>query len=138
MSHQVSNFQMKKTKEVDKSEIATDLNEINIIADAMMEKKGHDVISLDLRRINTAFTDHFVICNADTPTQVVAISDHVEEMMEKEADRPAVRKQGREHGFWIILDYTDIVVHIFKTEQRLFYRLEDLWADAVKTVYEEV
>jgi len=138
LSHQVSNFQMKKTKEVDKSEIATDLNEINIIADAMMEKKGRDVISLDLRSINTAFTDHFVICNADTPTQVVAISDYVEEMLEKKVGRPAVRKQGRENGFWIILDYTDIVVHIFKTEQRLFYRLEDLWADAVKTVYEEV
>ncbi len=137
MSHQVSNFQMKKTKEVNKSEIETNLNDINVIADAMMEKKGKDVISLDLRRINTAFTDHFVICNADSPIQVVAISDHIEEMLEKKSDRPAVRKQGRENGFWIILDYTDIVVHIFKTEQRLFYRLEDLWADAVKTVYEE-
>ena len=128
---------MKKTKEVNKSEIETNLNEIKIISDAMMEKKGKDVVSLDLRRINSAFTDHFVICNADTPTQVVAISDFIEEMMEKRADRAAVRKQGRENGFWIILDYTDIVVHIFKTEQRLFYRLEDLWADAVKTVYEE-
>lgn len=137
MSHQVSNFQMKKTKEVNNNEIITNLDEINIIADAMMEKKGKDILSLDLRRIGTAFTDHFVICNADTPTQVVAICDYVEEMMEKKADRPAVRKQGRENGFWIILDYTDIVVHIFKTEQRLFYRLEDLWADAVKTVYEE-
>ena len=128
---------MKKTKEVNKSEIETNLNEIKIIADDMIEKKGKDVVSLDLRRINSAFTDHFVICNADTPTQVVAISDFIEEMMEKKADRAAVRKQGRENGFWIILDYTDIVVHIFKTEQRLFYRLEDLWADAVKTVYEE-
>ncbi|NLX40469.1 MAG: ribosome silencing factor [Bacteroidales bacterium] len=129
---------MKKTKEVNKSEIETNLTHINIIADAMMEKKGKDVIALDLRRINTAFTDHFVICNADSPTQVVAISDYVEEMLEKKAERPAVREQGRENGFWVILDYTDIVVHIFKTEQRLFYRLEDLWADAVKTVYEEV
>jgi len=138
LSHQVSNFQMKKTKKVNTNEIDINLNEIYIIADAMMEKKGRDVISLDLRSINTAFTDHFVICNADTPTQVVAISDYVEEMLEKKVGRPAVRKQGRENGFWIILDYTDIVVHIFKTEQRLFYRLEDLWADAVKTVYEEV
>jgi ribosome-associated protein len=129
---------MKKTKKANTNEIDINLNEINIIADAMMEKKGRDVISLDLRSINTAFTDHFVICNADTPTQVVAISDYVEEMLEKKVGRPAVRKQGRENGFWIILDYTDIVVHIFKTEQRLFYRLEDLWADAVKTVYEEV
>ena len=69
------------------------------------------------------------------PTQVVAISDYGEEMLEKRsADRLSESMAGKMKD----LDYTDIVVHIFKTEQRLFYRLEDLWADAVKTVYEEV
>ncbi len=110
-------------------------DEIRVIADAMLEKKAQDVVSLDLTKIGTAIADHFVICNADSTTQVVAISDYVEEMMEKHCDRSVVRKQGRENAFWIILDYSDIVVHIFKTDQRLFYRLEDLWADAVKTVY---
>lgn len=112
-------------------------NEIKVIADAMLEKKAKDVLSLDLSKIGTAIADDFVICNADSTTQVVGISDYVEEMMEKECGRSVVRKQGRENAFWIILDYSDIVVHIFKTDQRLFYRLEDLWADAVKTSYTE-
>lgn len=112
-------------------------NEISVIAEAMLEKKGQDVISLDLTPIGTAIADNFVICNADSTTQVVGISDYVEEMMEKECGRSVVRKQGRENAFWIILDYTDIVVHIFKTDQRMFYRLEDLWADAVKTEYKD-
>ncbi len=110
-------------------------SEVGVIADAMLEKKAQDVVSLDLTKIGTAIADHFVICNADSTTQVVAISDYVEEMMEKEYGRSVLRKQGRENAFWIILDYSDIVVHIFKTDQRLFYRLEDLWADAVKTTY---
>lgn len=112
-------------------------NEIKVIADAMLEKKAKDVLSLDLSKIGTAIADNFVICNADSTAQVVGISDYVEEMMEKECGRSVVRKQGRENAFWIILDYSDIVVHIFKTDQRLFYRLEDLWADAVKTSYTE-
>ncbi|MBQ0122824.1 MAG: ribosome silencing factor [Bacteroidales bacterium] len=113
------------------------IEEVDVIAQAMLEKKAQDVISLDLTRIGTAVADKFVICNADSTTQVVGISDYVEEQMEKLCDRSVVRKQGRENAFWIILDYTDIVVHIFKTDQRLFYRLEDLWADAVKTTYTE-
>ena len=110
-------------------------SEIKVIADAMLEKKAQDVVSLDLTKIGTAIADDFVICNADSTTQVVAISDNVEEMMEKACGRSPLRKQGRENAFWVILDYGDIVVHIFKTDQRLFYRLEDLWADAVKTTY---
>ena len=113
------------------------IDEVKVIADAMLEKKAQDVISLDLTKIGTAIADNFVICNADSTTQVVGISDYVEEQMEKLCGRSVVRKQGRENAFWIILDYTDIVVHIFKTDQRLFYRLEDLWADAVKTVFAE-
>lgn len=110
-------------------------SEVGVIAEAMLEKKAQDVVSLDLTRIGTAIADHFVICNADSTTQVVAISDNVEEQMEKRCDRSVLRQQGRENAFWVILDYGDIVVHIFKTDQRLFYRLEDLWADAVKTTY---
>ena len=110
-------------------------DEIRVIADAMLEKKAQNVVSLDLTKIGTAIADHFVICNADSTTQVVAISDYVEEMMEKKCDRSVLRKQGRENAVWVILDYSDIVVHIFLTDQRLFYRLEDLWADAVKTEY---
>lgn len=106
--------------------------EIEIIARAMLDKKAKNVTALDLRKIGTAISDYFVICNADSTTNVAAICDNVEkEMFEKTGVRPA-RAQGRENAFWIILDYVDVVVHIFQTPYREFYRLEDLWADAVR------
>ena len=107
-----------------------DNNEIKVIADAMLEKKGVDVVSLDLRNIGTAISDWFIVCNADSTTNVDAIADNVEEMMSEKCGRKVLRSQGRENSLWIILDYGDIVVHIFQTQYRQFYRLEDLWADA--------
>ena len=106
--------------------------EIKVIAAAMLDKKAQNVVAMDLTGIGTAITDHFVICNADSTTQVVAISDNVVEKMWTECKEDPIRSQGRENAFWVILDYGDIVVHIFKTEYRDFYRLEDLWSDAQK------
>lgn len=111
--------------------------EIKVIADAMLDKKAKNVVAMDLTNIGTAITDHFVICNADSTTQVVAISDNVVEKMWTECKEDPIRSQGRENAFWVILDYGDIVVHIFQTEYRDFYRLEDLWADAEKTNFNE-
>ena len=115
----------------------TQKKEIGIIAAAMLEKKAKGVVSMDLTSIGTAITDSFVICNADSTTQVVAISDNVVEQMWLQCRRDPIRAQGRENAFWVILDYGDVVVHIFKSEYRDFYRLEDLWSDAEKTNYED-
>ncbi|MBQ8838700.1 MAG: ribosome silencing factor [Bacteroidales bacterium] len=112
-------------------------NELKVIADAMLEKKGQDVVSLDLRSIGTAISDHFIVCNADSTPAVVAIADNVEDRMIEKCRRKVNRTQGKENAFWVILDYGDIVVHVFQTPYRAFYRLEDLWADAEKTVYED-
>ena len=112
-------------------------NELKVIADAMLEKKGQDVVSLDLRSIGTAISDHFIVCNADSTPAVVAIADNVEDRMIEKCRRKVSRTQGKENAFWVILDYGDIVVHVFQTPYRSFYRLEDLWADAEKTVYED-
>ena len=111
--------------------------ELKVIADAMLEKKAQDVVSLDLRSIGTAISDHFIVCNADSSPQVVAIADNIEERMLEKCRRKVVRSQGNENAFWVILDYTDIVVHIFQTPYRSFYRLEELWADAERTAYED-
>lgn len=111
--------------------------ELQCITDAMLEKKAQFVCSLDLTSTGTAICDHFVICNADSTTQVAAIADNVEEMMQTQCKRKVIRKQGKENAFWVIIDYSNIVVHIFQTEYRQFYRLEELWADASKTVYQE-
>lgn len=113
------------------------MTETDIIAEAILEKKGKNVCSLDLRKIGTAITDHFVICNADSTTQVAAISDNIEERMLEKCGRKVARMQGKENGFWVILDYMDVVVHVFQTEYRNFYRLEDLWADAERKDYKE-
>lgn len=115
----------------------TDLKEINCIANAMLDKKASAVCSLDLRPTGTAICEYFVICDAASTTQVIAIADNVEEMMHKECNRKIIRMQGKENAFWIIIDYGYIVVHIFQTEYRQFYRLEDLWGDAQKTIYQD-
>lgn len=111
--------------------------EIKVIADAMLEKKGQGVLSLDLRPIGTAISDYFVVCNASSTTQVRAIADNIEDRMAELLKMKPARKQGTENGIWVILDYGIAVVHIFQTEYRNFYRLEDLWADAKRHEFKE-
>ena len=110
---------------------------LKVIADAMLEKKGQEVVSLDLRPIGTAISDHFIVCNADSTPAVVAIADNIEDRMIEKCGRKVIRTQGKENAFWVIMDYGDIVVHIFQTPYRAFYRLEDLWADAPREVYQD-
>ncbi len=112
-----------------------DNKDVKIIADAMLEKKGQGVAALDLRAIGTAICDWFIVCNADSTTNVLSISDNVEDRMAQFGKRLPVRSQGRENAVWVILDYGDIVVHVFQTPYRQFYRLEDLWADAARTEF---
>ncbi|MEB0264102.1 MULTISPECIES: ribosome silencing factor [unclassified Mucilaginibacter] len=96
----------------------------------MQEKKGNDLVRLDLRNINSSVTDYFVICHADSTTQVKAIAHSVEEEIYKVMQQDPWRKEGLEHGEWILLDYVDVVIHIFRTDKREFYGVEDLWGDA--------
>lgn len=111
--------------------------EIKVITDAMLEKKAAKVLSLDLRPIGTAISDYFVVCNASSTTQVRAIADNVEDRMLELLRMKPLRKQGIENGFWVILDYGIAVVHVFLTEYRDFYRLEDLWADAKRKEFKD-
>lgn len=111
--------------------------EIEVIVDAILEKKGQNVISLDLRKEGSGICDFFVICNADSTTNVSAIADNIEDQMIVRLNKKVLRSQGKENRFWIIQDYGDIVVHVFQTEYRNFYRLEDLWSDCEKKTYED-
>ena len=103
-----------------------DNSTLKVIADAMLEKKAQEVVSLDLRQIGTAISDYFMVCNADSAPAVVAIADNIEDRMIEKCRRKVIRTQGKENAFWVILDYGDIVVHVFQTPYRSFYRLEDL------------
>ncbi len=110
-------------------------HDLRLIADAILDKKGEDVVSLDLRAIDGAITDYFVVCSGSNTTQVGAISDNIEEKMKEEGHR-LLRSQGEGNNFWIIQDYGNIVVHVFLKEYRDFYRLEDLWADVPRKEYQ--
>ena len=105
-------------------------NPLNVITDAMLEKKAKGVVSLDLRKQEGTITDRFIVCSADSTTNVAAIAENVLVRMEEKCSRKVLRMQGLENDIWIILDYGDLVAHIFLTQWREFYRLEDLWADA--------
>jgi ribosome-associated protein len=96
----------------------------------MQEKKGNDLVRLDLRNVNSSVADYFVICHADSATQVKAIAHSVEEEIYKAIQQEPWRKEGLEYGEWILLDYVDVVIHIFRTDKREFYGVEDLWGDA--------
>lgn len=112
-------------------------HQLRLIADAMYDKKANDVVSIDLREVEGAITDFFVICDASNTTQVGAVADNVMQKLKEEEGLKPLRTQGSENNFWIIQDYGHIVVHIFMKEYREFYRLEALWADAPHKEYKE-
>ncbi|PTQ99848.1 ribosome-associated protein [Mucilaginibacter yixingensis] len=96
----------------------------------MQEKKGNEIVRLDMRNIFSSVADYFVICHAESGTQVRALADSVEDEIYKATGQEPWRKEGLEFGEWILLDYVDVVVHVFRTDKRQYYGIEDLWGDA--------
>lgn len=123
---------IRKTKKADNT-----FELLGVVVDAMQEKKAQNIVSLNLSKLQNSICKYFVICNANSHTQVAAISDNIEDKTLEKLNEKVWRRNGIENAFWIILDYGDVVIHIFQTEQRNFYKLEDLWADAELTEYPE-
>lgn len=109
---------------------------IDTIVRAMQDKKAQQIVSLDLSHIDGAICQNFIICHAESTVQVGAIAAGVEEATAKELGEKPWRMQGMDNCLWVAIDYIDVMVHVFQTEMREFYRLEDLWADAPQTKYE--
>lgn len=97
---------------------------------AIQDKKGEKIKLLDLRSLDNAVSDFFIICEAQSGTQLNAIFESIDENVRKQMNDDPFQVEGREASIWILMDYVDVVVHIFKPEAREFYRLEALWADA--------
>ena len=104
------------------------------VLEAMEAVKGKDIVTLDLREITAAVTDYFVICHAPSKTQVDALADKVEEVVFEKAHVKPYHVEGRENSEWILIDFVDVVVHVFQESKREFYKLEELWADAERIV----
>lgn len=103
------------------------------IVSALQAKKGREVVLLDLRGIDKAVCDYFIVCHADSTPHIKALADEVEERVASATGEWPWRASGRENALWIVLDYFDVVVHIFTAATRSFYALEALWADAKRT-----
>ena len=108
-----------KVKTVSSSKLAEN------IAQFALDKKAENVLSLNVKKL-TNITDEFVICSSDTNIQVKAIADSIR----KNTDYKPVRIEGYEHLNWVLLDYIDVIVHVFKTSERNYYNIEKLWGDA--------
>jgi ribosome-associated protein len=103
-----------------------------LAAQALDEKKGIDVQILDLRGLPSAPCAFFVIASGNVPSHVSSLSDHVHEVIKKATGLNPSKVEGYNNAEWILMDYFDVVIHIFQQERRDFYRLEQLWADAVR------
>jgi len=100
------------------------------VVKGIYNKKGRDVLKVDLRKLENRITDYFVICHGTSVTQVDSICDSVEDIVREEAGEKPLHVEGLENCFWVLLDYGNIIVHIFLEQYRSFYSLESLWADA--------
>ena len=110
---------------------------IKTIINAIQEKKGENIISLDLRKVNEAVADFFIICEASNQPQVRAISDFVEQEIKEKCDEDPYRHEGMKNLQWVLIDYVNVVVHVMLSETRKFYKLEEMWSDAVTNEHDE-
>lgn len=100
------------------------------IINAIQEKKGEKIISLDLRKIPEAVADFFILCEAGSSTQVRAIAEYIEFHTKESVNESAYKVEGQQSGQWALVDYVNVVVHVMQPETRKFYKLEEMWSDA--------
>lgn len=108
----------------------------DVIIEAIQEKQGSDIVSIDLSKVEGAVTDFFIITNANSSTQVMAIAGEVEKATREKAEEKVWKKEGEDNSQWILMDYGSIVVHVFQTPYREFYKIEELWADGKLSNFE--
>ncbi|MBU6341130.1 MAG: ribosome silencing factor [Bacteroidetes bacterium] len=109
-----------------------------IIVDGILDKKGKNIVQLDLRHLGDAPTDFFIICEGDSNTHVKAISDSIYKKVKEELHTMPAHTEGSSNAKWILMDYFNTVVHVFYPETRAFYEIEHLWSDAKMTEFGEV
>ena len=110
----------------------------DVVVRGMQEKKALDIVVMNLKDLKNAVADYFIVCSASSDTQIDAIARSVEEEVEKLTGQNPWQTEGRMNREWVLLDYVDVVVHVFLRDRRQFYALEELWGDAeIKYIEEE-
>ena len=123
---------MGKTKRLAKPVAVADPAEslVEAVVAGIQEKKGHSIVVMNIGATGSSIADYFVICDGNSSTQVSAIADSVEDEVKKRTGETPSYREGHTNAEWILLDYINVVVHIFQKEQREFYGIERFWADA--------
>ena len=127
---------MIETLRVKNTDVASDTL-CDLVVKGMQEKKARNVVVMNLKGVKNAIADYFVVCSGTSDPHIDAIAGSVEEEVYKAAHLNPWHQEGKTNREWILLDYVDVVVHVFKQERREFYRLEELWGDADFTVIED-
>lgn len=109
-----------------------------VVVKGMQEMKAEDIVLMDLRSVKNAVADFFVICSGNSDTHIDAIAESVDHEVNKTDGQNPWHREGQNNKIWVLLDYVDVVVHVFNQENREFYALESLWGDAKITSYDEV
>jgi ribosome-associated protein len=109
-----------------------------VVVKGMQEMKAEDIVLMDLRSVNNAVADFFVICSGNSDTHIDAIAESVDHEVNKTDGQNPWHREGLNNKIWVLLDYVDVVVHVFNHDNREFYALESLWGDAKITSYDEV
>ncbi len=114
-----------KRKEKDTSALL-----VEAIIEGMLKKKGIEILSLHMARVNSTVCDYFVICHGTSRTHAASIAESVEDVVKQQCGVNPGRREGFGNGEWMLIDYLDVVVHVFQEPVRRYYQIEDLWADA--------
>ena len=110
---------------------------VKTIIAAIQDKKGEKIVSLDLRKINEAVADFFIVCEASNQPQIRAIAENIRNQVEEKCEERPYHQEGLQQMQWVLLDYVNVVVHIMLPDNRKFYQLEEMWSDAAATDHEE-
>lgn len=111
---------------------------VNVIVEGIKEKKGYEIVTLNMTKLDNSVCDYFVICHGVSDTQADSIAESVEENVRNKLNVKPSFIEGKDNAQWILLDYFDVVVHVFLESKRSFYQLEEVWADAERSVIDDL
>lgn len=127
----MSNLNLLDSRKKSPTRITRNSKIFKTIINAIQDKKGEAIISMDLKNIPEAVADFFIICEATNNNQLRAIADNIEKEVKEKCDESPYKHEGRQAEQWILIDYVNIVIHVMLPEPRKFYQLEELWSDAI-------
>jgi len=122
----------KRKKKAETSDFLTE-----IIIKGILDKKGKQIVSMNLKEVQHAVSDYFIVCHGTSSTQVHAIAESIEDEVREAIGLKPWHREGFQNAEWVLLDYVDVVVHIFQEDARKFYQIENLWADAEVKIIDE-